>query len=206
MNDADGNEVTETFITPEFGIDSQSDTLHVFGSAEADTFDLRTDGDLVYVAQQNGVTFSITNGQRADTLAADQLIVETFDGDDMVFAGDVASDLLKILVVAGNGADTLVGSPFSDVLDSGMGDDTVTGGRGVDQFFDLAQYHNGQQYYHQISQDSLAAKARSLLPADDTACLHKVYHQHLPARCQSNSRCRRCGLETWTRRRAMRAA
>ena len=34
------------------------------------------------------------------------------------------------------GGDTLVGSPFNDVIDSGLGSDFVTGGLGLDSFFD----------------------------------------------------------------------
>lgn len=65
------------------------------------------------------------------------MIIDTADGDDVIYADEVAQNLVKqISIIAGAGADIVVGSPFVDFIDSGPGNDTVTGGAGVDSFAD----------------------------------------------------------------------
>ena len=76
----------------------------------------------------------------------DRLIVEgltgndTLDatalGDDDPAAAPEFADLVALELRGGEGNDRLIGSPFADHLDSGLGDDIVTGGTGLDTFAD----------------------------------------------------------------------
>ena len=128
-------------ITPEYGIDSQPDSLVIRGSAGNDTFVVRDDGELVYAKQEGGVEFSIRNTAVDTGGISDTLTIETGDGHDSIDASNVTTSLVSIRIFAGDGNDTLIGSALSDWLDSGAGDDRVTGGRGVDTFVDASGWN-----------------------------------------------------------------
>ncbi|HTD67143.1 MAG TPA: calcium-binding protein, partial [Candidatus Limnocylindria bacterium] len=66
----------------------------------------------------------------------DTLTINTQAGDDSVNALALNNDRLALEIIGGEGHDTLKGSPFNDVIDSGLGNDFVTGGPGFDLFFD----------------------------------------------------------------------
>jgi hypothetical protein len=66
----------------------------------------------------------------------DTLIVSTLGGNDIIDASAVATDRAALRIIAGDGNDTLKGTRFTDVIDSGRGSDTVTGDLGLDEFFD----------------------------------------------------------------------
>jgi Ca2+-binding RTX toxin-like protein len=66
----------------------------------------------------------------------DTLTVSTRGGNDSIDASAVATDRAALTIIAGNGDDTLKGTRFNDVIDSGRGSDTVTGDFGLDEFFD----------------------------------------------------------------------
>ncbi|HMC69873.1 MAG TPA: calcium-binding protein, partial [Mycobacteriales bacterium] len=47
-----------------------------------------------------------------------------------------SQDLVAVQISTAGGNDRLIGSPYADFLDSGLGNDTVTGGAGLDTFAD----------------------------------------------------------------------
>jgi Ca2+-binding RTX toxin-like protein len=71
----------------------------------------------------------------------DALTVEAKGGHDLLDAtrlgiadatlGIERTDLIAVTLVGGAGNDRLIGSPFDDILESGTGSDTVTGGEGL---------------------------------------------------------------------------
>ena len=84
-----------------------------------------------------------------ETRTYDQITVDGGAGDDQLIAGFIpnSTEILDTQIVTalatshlelkgGTGNDRLVGTPFADTLNSGTGSDTVTGGEGVDSFFD----------------------------------------------------------------------
>ncbi len=134
VDEASGEPLTDVFITPEYGLDSQPDVLEILGSAGADGFDVASDaGETLLISQRDGLSFSVTNSN----VLSDELIIETLDGDDEVDASGVRADMLAMLHLHGGaGDDRLTGSPFVDHIDGGLGDDIVSGGAGVDVFDD----------------------------------------------------------------------
>ena len=66
----------------------------------------------------------------------DTLVVSTRAGADSVDASAIATDRAALKIIGGDGGDTLRGSRFNDVIDSGKGSDFVTGDLGLDEFFD----------------------------------------------------------------------
>src|SRR4029077_3665248 len=48
--------------------------------------------------------------------------------------------LIAVRLLAGDGNDTVIGTPFNDYIDSGLGDDRVTGGPGLDTFVDAGGF------------------------------------------------------------------
>ncbi|HET6548786.1 MAG TPA: calcium-binding protein, partial [Solirubrobacter sp.] len=80
-----------------------------------------------------------------DGLGGDDLLDASSVGDDDPAAGPAFPDLAAIKLIGGEGDDRLIGTPFDDVLDSGTGSDTVTGGAGLDQFFDASTPQSGDE-------------------------------------------------------------
>lgn len=130
---------TFKIITQQVVIDGSPDTIHLFGSAGTDDFTVGTASDdgsgfgpSVFVNQAGGVNMMLTNTQKVN----DILIIETLAGGDIIDASLVAEDIIDWQFWAGADGDTITGTPFKDTIDSGMGDDFVTGRRGVDIFLD----------------------------------------------------------------------
>ncbi|MGH9141709.1 MAG: calcium-binding protein, partial [Vicinamibacterales bacterium] len=147
---------------PAGGKDADADLVIVHGgqatvygdqSAANDFFTVNANGGEVTVTRDmgaNGVMdFTIDNAERPGTLANDRLEIYGHDGDDVLDAGadapdpdkpDDQRDLLEIALFGGAGNDRVIGSAFNDELDSGLGDDVVSGLRGVDVFKDAGGF------------------------------------------------------------------
>jgi len=129
------------------GNDGRADTMVIHAGPGADRFTLSTTDQHELSVEREGVMqFLLQNAQR---ISGDNLTILTYGGDDAVYAGSfpdadeedeefqgVSEDLLALTFVAGPGNDTLIGTRYDDVLDSGTGDDAVTGNAGVDVFYD----------------------------------------------------------------------
>ena len=151
--DEDGNEVkdsegrvvmvasddTDLFVKPLFDLDYDVDTLNIFGSDGVDQFDVSTEykeslsTDVIAIQQAGGVLFNVVNG-RVDS---DVISIDTGDGDDIIDASGIEVNMLDHLsIISGGDDDIVIGSAFTDIINSGSGDDTVTGGASVDTFID----------------------------------------------------------------------
>ena len=158
----------QTQVVSDGGQDVVVPVLLFHPDAAADTIRLRgTDaGDRFAVSARTAVAnrmseVGITHRTAGNTLIADiaiahavrspegdTLVIESQGGADDLDAsalGDpvatdavVYPDLIAVRLVAGEGDDRLVGTPFADFLDSGRGNDTVTGGAGLDEFRDAS--------------------------------------------------------------------
>jgi len=148
--DENNKTVYDIFAQPVFGLDSQPDIITIRGRRGADTFTLqsyfdeRTEQMVLEAQHRNGVLLSLQNSN----LLSDELIVESYaEGTDLdvndatdvdrIDASQVTAKLLRTLRLrSGSGNDTVIGSSFTDEIDSGLGNDTVTGGPGIDTFID----------------------------------------------------------------------
>ena len=128
------------------------DTITINGTSHnsitgVDTFTLSDTDDGLQVAttwsgRAGTVNVEIINSVRGQ---GDKLIINSGDEDadaaesddgDTINASALTKDLLAIEINAGEGDDVVVGSPFNDRIDTSLGADTVTGGSGLDLFFD----------------------------------------------------------------------
>ena len=156
IDDPDEADPSRKILAPIFNIadDGATDVIRIAGrEATDDTFNLSgivsgeagagtVDG--IRVAHVGVADFYISNTKRAGE--NDRVVIQGLSGDDVldaaslgdtdVLAAPVYPDLAVIELDGGDGKDRLIGSPFADVLRSGTGDDTVTGGLGRDTFFD----------------------------------------------------------------------
>ena len=148
--DENNETVYDIFPQPAYGLDSQADIITIRGRRGADTytsqsyFDERTEQTVLETQHRNGVLLSLENSNSL----SDELIIESYaegtDPDvndstdaDRIDASLVTAHLLKTLRLRGGpGNDTIIGSSFTDEIDSGIGNDTVTGGPGIDAFLD----------------------------------------------------------------------
>ena len=116
-----------------------ADTILLDGSTFVDDtddeFTVNASNGSVNISRDGVMTFTLENAVRA---AGDNLTIFGYGGDDTLDASGVAQDLIALTLDGGTGDDQLIGSPFNDVLKSGAGSDTVTGGLGLDQFFDAS--------------------------------------------------------------------
>ena len=101
-------------------------TLTVNGSNAIDTISFSVSRGRVSVAGNGrAVGGSPFSGVR-------QIVVNGFDGDDRIVVGSLN---IPVVLVGGNGNDTLVGGTHHDVIRGGAGNDNITGGAGLDQLF-----------------------------------------------------------------------
>ena len=134
-------------------------TVHGDQSTADDIFALTAGGGEMAITRDmgaNGVmNFTLQNAERWPTTGStvDELEILGHAGDDILDAGAVAPDseapddrrdLIAIRLFGDTGSDTgndrLIGSAFNDYLDSGLGNDTVSGLRGVDSFRDAGGF------------------------------------------------------------------
>src|SRR5262249_7365931 len=144
------NTVYDIFVSPIYGLDSQVDTVTLRGNLTPDVFSVKTVMDdrlgvpVLQAQHTGGVLLVLENSNNAN----DELVIQTYaTGDslsvnntadtDLVDASGVTDHVLKTLnIMTGVGDDLIVGSSFTDYIQSGLGDDIVTGGPGVDIFAD----------------------------------------------------------------------
>ena len=144
---SDGNDLAADNVVLHGG----QSTVHGDQSLANDTFVVNASGGEVNITRDmgaNGVmSFKLSNPLRVGgaTGTFDRLEIQGHGGNDILDAGSVANDrnapddnrdLVAIEFDGGDGDDRLIGSAFNDFLDSGLGNDTVSGLRGVDIFRD----------------------------------------------------------------------
>lgn len=136
--------------------DNAADSVLIEGDDGIDEFELRAavaDPDSGFFTEvgvartTGGTTYEVIIGQsiRAE---GDALTVDAKAGDDVMDAarlgyadpeeGTRQTDQIALTLIGGSGDDRLIGTPFEDVLDSGTGSDTVTGGESRDIFLDAS--------------------------------------------------------------------
>ncbi len=139
------------------GGDQEIDSILIRGSEGADVYRVSTieaigvDGkgatSLRYEQLNGGVsaTGQLLSHVVVDVFGletADSIRLDALDGNDHVDATAVTTAVVADLIIDGGaGNDRLIGSnqgSISDVLVGGIGSDTITGGAGVDRFFELA--------------------------------------------------------------------
>lgn len=148
VTDGDGNRtiLKEERITRVVGPDQSEDVLRLSGSDAADVYTVSANETGLAIRQDKADGVLPRNVLSVALLSAengfDRVQIDSGKGDDRVDASAVGSfHQLKTLVIkSGEGSDTVVGSPFVDDIDSGLGDDRVTGGGGVDLFADAGGF------------------------------------------------------------------
>ena len=127
VNDLSGTGVSQVNI--DLGVqgagDAAADTVDVRGSSAAETIQVAGSAGVVTVTG-TPATVALANVEAADTLT-----VAGCDGNDVISASTLATDV-HLVLDGGAGDDTIVGSNFADALVGGAGNDFVTGGRGND--------------------------------------------------------------------------
>ena len=130
VHDLTGTELSAVNLNlsaPDGAGDASPDTVIVQGSDGSDAATVTGDADGVSVF---GFFAQVTvTGAEA---ANDTLQVSAGAGDDVVEAGGLAADAIKLILDGGDGEDVLTGGAGNDTLDGGAGDDVLTGGPGVD--------------------------------------------------------------------------
>ncbi|MCI0344710.1 MAG: hypothetical protein L0221_04590, partial [Chloroflexi bacterium] len=140
--DEEGQPIVETFQIVAKGGDADADLLLILGEDGADAFTLTRFADFdpensnaierLRVDQDGGLRIQV----QEIGFSADRVVVDAGSGDDRIDASGLDLDLVDDLrLFGGEGADRLIGSPFSDTMFGGLGADRVTGGSGVDIFF-----------------------------------------------------------------------
>ena len=156
-DDADAETVTQRVALVSIAPDYAKDVLTVYGGENDDTFLLSATGANVdtrryteiSVARVGVYSLNVMNTVRAEE---DALIVDADGGADRLDASAMGtsdtittdtqtitiarSDQVNLTLVGGLGNDRLIGTPFDDILNSGDGNDKVTGGYGLDTFID----------------------------------------------------------------------
>jgi Ca2+-binding RTX toxin-like protein len=113
------------------GGDSQSDTITVTGTNNADNVQVFGNGSGYVVA---GLSAVVTVANSEGTL--DNLQVNFLGGNDGFDASTLPAGVIHVLTVDGGvGDDTINGSQGADMLLGGDGNDLITGGRGDDAAF-----------------------------------------------------------------------
>ena len=119
--------------SPDFDFDAVASVTMNGGGAGFDTATIEGD-DGVDTVTSTATAITLTNSGNSATLTigtnVDQVIVKTFGGNDNINLN--AFTALPTQIDAGDGDDTIVGSPQVDVIDGGPGNDTMNGGSGND--------------------------------------------------------------------------
>jgi Ca2+-binding RTX toxin-like protein len=130
VNDVTGTDLTEINFNLGNAIstgDAAADTVVVNGTSDDDFLQVLGDSSSVSVFGLAAVV-NIFGSEPAN----DRLVVNAFDGDDVIEGSELAADALSLTSDGGQGDDILVGSDGNDTLLGGEGDDVLLGGPGQD--------------------------------------------------------------------------
>ncbi|MBR0670469.1 beta strand repeat-containing protein [Neoroseomonas soli] len=132
VNDLSGTDVQEVHVNlaGAFGGsmgDAQADTVTAAGTNVADVVDIIGAGTSVTVLGLPSM-LAVTNAEGAN----DSLVVHTLGGDDQINASTLVAGIVKLMIDAGAGDDTVIGSRGADVLNGGGGHDVIDGQQGDD--------------------------------------------------------------------------
>ena len=129
VNDLTGTDVTKVAV--DLGVagggDGAADTVIVNGGAGSDQIRLTQSGADILVSGLHAQVL-VTGAEPAN----DALTVNGLDGQDVINAGDLIANQVKLTIDGGAGNDTIFGSAGNDTLLGGAGDDTLSGGGGID--------------------------------------------------------------------------
>jgi Ca2+-binding RTX toxin-like protein len=130
VNDLAGTDVTKVAVDLQAsggGGDGAADTVIVNGGAGSDQILVGQSGAEILV---NGLQARvlITGAEAAN----DALTVNGLDGADVINAGNLIANQIKLTIDGGAGNDIISGSAGNDTLLGGAGDDTLSGGGGAD--------------------------------------------------------------------------
>ena len=149
-DEATGQPIEQTRVL--ISDDRSADTITLFGSDSAVDVITLTDYESEGVTGINVAFAGAGNPGALDIVVidsirneGDELIIDaqgggtdSLGGGDEINAEALTADRAALTLIGGTGGDTVFGSPFNDVIDSGLGNDRVRGGLGFDQFFDAS--------------------------------------------------------------------
>jgi Ca2+-binding RTX toxin-like protein len=130
VNDVTGTDLTEINFNLGNAIstgDAAADTVVINGTSDDDFLQVLGDASGVSVVGLAAVV-NVFGSEPAN----DRLVVNAFDGDDVIEGSGLAADALSLTSDGGQGDDVLVGSDGNDTLFGGEGDDVLVGGPGQD--------------------------------------------------------------------------
>jgi Ca2+-binding RTX toxin-like protein len=107
--------------------DAVADQVVVEGATADDTVEVFGDA-----AEVSVVGLAAQVNVRSPEAAFDRLTVNTFGGDDVIFAASLTAPSIPFVADGGDDHDVLVGGDGDDVLYGGNGDDLLQGGPGLD--------------------------------------------------------------------------
>ena len=110
--------------------DGSADTVIVDGTNNNDPVQISGSGSS-YTVSGLHATVHVQGSEGAN----DNLVVNTFDGNDVINASGLAAGVVNLTVDAGAGNDRITGSDGADRLVGGNGNDQIEGGRGNDEMF-----------------------------------------------------------------------
>jgi Ca2+-binding RTX toxin-like protein len=149
VNDLSGTDVTQVNLDLASTLggsagDGQPDTVTVNVTNGNDNIEVLGSGSSVTVA---GLPARVDIGQAEG--ANDRLVINTLGGDDTISAATLPAGIIKLTIDSGAGDDTITGSDGADLLLAGDGNDFVDGDRGDDIAFlgagdDVFQWDPGE--------------------------------------------------------------
>jgi Ca2+-binding RTX toxin-like protein len=110
--------------------DGSLDRLIVNGTNNADTIDITSTGDGSYSVTGLAAIVNVKGSE-----ATDSLLINAFDGNDVIRATTLPATVVQLTIDAGAGDDTMLGGAGNDVFIGGDGNDIVDGNRGDDFAF-----------------------------------------------------------------------
>ncbi len=151
------------------GNDSLNDSFVVTTVQQIDSGEIDVVVDQSIVGSASGTTqYTIHNASRINSLGTDEdaLEIHTLGGNDVVDGSAFTSlfDQIAIEFFTGDGADTLLGTNFNDLLDGGLGDDTYTGFAGQDTFADAG----GDDALHEVQDADISLFGNYLVVGHNT--------------------------------------
>ena len=142
-------------------------------------------------------TITITQAVRGE---GDTVDVDAGDGNDILDAsglglavpdaGDRRPTRSHVTLIGGDGNDRLIGTPFDDILDSGLGNDTVTGGEGHDTVLRRGRHrHADRGLRHATSASSTTRSSSGQILGDGKIQVVTMTRRRSPPapRCSASS-------------------